>query len=407
MLAPFFRRAMLVGADMAGSSRFRSICIRFATSCRCAGRKHGLQNQGASMACALQGACGAIWKDSEYSMALTGGLDQDNYGRRDRSKGSGRMVANRILSMSGSVSLLMLLIALGACSREIEPRPSRVPGSRIVMTAPQGFALSGDRRSFWNGETFSFIRVHELRVPLEALLAGYISSETLRQKSRRVLRREELTLGGHTGVLLFVDETTVGTTFYKWILLLGDEQESVAVVATFPASMQAAMAEPLRASLLTARWARPTALANPTNFTVNEHGDLRLAHRLANILMYSRGGTMAIDSPDDPIFIIGPSFSSGPIENRRAFARHRILSMSGLAGVEVREIAPVEIDSLDGFEIVATGADAGSSAPMILYQAILYQDPVYYLMQGVVSAQHADDYLESFKTMAHSFRRKQ
>jgi hypothetical protein len=63
------------------------------------------------------------------------------------------------------------------------------------------------------------------------------------------------------------------------------------------------------------------------------------------------------------------------------------------------------IDGLDGSELLADAQDAGSATPLKVYQVILFDGRSYILMQGVVGAKVADEFLPEFKKMARSLSR--
>ena len=159
---------------------------------------------------------------------------------------------------------------------------------------------------------------------------------------------------------------------------------------------------------LTAKWDRQRKVV-PTeglNFTFTEKGEIRLAKRIANSLLYTKSGVFPSKAVDDPLFIIGQALSKLDIENKEQFAKSRLSQMATITDVEIEQLSQVTVDNLSGYEIFAKGNDKESGRSMFVYQMVLYEDQSYYIMQGLVSSKHGQTYLPVFQEIARSFRRK-
>jgi hypothetical protein len=199
-----------------------------------------------------------------------------------------------------------------------------------------------------------------------------------------------------------------GTEYLKWLLIFGDEKESVVIAATFPQQLDRDLSEKMKASILTATWDRKKDVS-PTedlNFRVDAKGELKLAKRVANLLVFSKGGIFPSKDVDDPIFIVGQSVSKMEMGNPEEFAKARILQTAEITDVEIEQSNKVTIDHLSGYEIVAKAKDKASARPMLVYQVMLFDAQTYFLMQGLISDTNHQLNLEVFKEMARTFHRK-
>jgi hypothetical protein len=125
-----------------------------------------------------------------------------------------------------------------------------------------------------------------------------------------------------------------------------------------------------------------------------------------NVLKFSMSDPEQTNEPTAPFFIAAPSLSDVPIQNQRQFAVDRLYETAETRIATIRSNLEVTIDGLDGYEIIAEGEDSDSEIPVVVYQVMLFDGDSYYLMQGLVGMQQAEEYLPEFQAMAESFKRK-
>jgi hypothetical protein len=223
-----------------------------------------------------------------------------------------------------------------------------------------------------------------------------------------LLNNEDVKVSEQTGVLFKVSQNVSGKDFLKWIVIFGDEKESVVVVAAFPKEQESQLSEKMRASVLTSSWDRTktVSLTEGLNFSVSEMGDLKLAKRFANSLLFTKGAVFPSKEPDDPIFIIAQPVAKSEARDLEQFAKARVFETASVSGVEIEQSTKVIVDKLNGYEIVAKANDVESGEPMVIYQVILFEPQGYYIMQGLISTKQRQSFLPLFKQMALSFKRK-
>lgn len=307
------------------------------------------------------------------------------------------------------VPLLFLISTIAVSAQSRQPKqPVPVTGTRVSLVPPSGFTPATQFSGFQQEETGASILVVEGTGPYSQVSAGFADSARLLSRGILLRSRQKVTIQSFPGTLIQLRQSAHGTTYLKWGLVFGDETESVMITASFPEEHEAELSEKLRSSLLTAVWEKKKAVPKREglNFKVDESGDLAFAQRMANTLAYSRQGKFPLESPYDPLFIVGQSISKTVIEDYEQYTRDRLLATGDVVGIQIEQITPLEIDSLGGYEIIALARDRDSGEPTLLYQVMLYEVDSYYIMHGRVGADSRETYIEAFRSMAHSFRRE-
>lgn len=309
-----------------------------------------------------------------------------------------------------NILLVMFSLAtIGASQTGESPRQERaIPGTRVSLVPPAGFISAAQFSGFWQESLGSSIIVTEFPGPFSEVSSGFLNTSDLAKRGMALLNKLDVKVNNETGLLLHLRQNASGTEYLKWLLIFGDEKESVMIAATFPKELEGDLSEKMKASVLTAKWDRERKVA-PTeglNFTFSEKGEIRLAKRIANSLLYTKSGVFPIKAVDDPLFIIGQALSKVDVADKEQFAKSRLSQTATVGNIEIGQVSQVTVDNLSGYEIFAKGSDTESGNSMVVYQMVLYEDQSYYIMQGLVSTKLAQTYLPVFKEMARSFRRK-
>lgn len=305
---------------------------------------------------------------------------------------------------------LILLISYGCSHAQVSPKQSDdafVNGTKIKLTPPADFTPASQFPGYQLESRGSSIMITEMPGPFAETTAGFSKPSELIKKKMSVLDKQEVKLNGQNGLLLKVAQKAYETDFLKWLLILGDEKETVLIAATFPKQYEAELSEKMKASILTATWDKEKVVT-PTeglNFTVEEKGELKLSKRVSNMLMFTKNGIFPSKDVNDPLFVVGQSFSKTAIPNNEEYAKARVLQISQVKDIKIEQSNKITIDNLDGFEIVANGKDAKSEQPMSVYQVMLFEEQSYFLVQGLVGEKNRQNNLEIFKDMARTFKR--
>jgi hypothetical protein len=281
------------------------------------------------------------------------------------------------------------------------------PASGVEIRQPPGFEKADSFDGFGQRQTQSSILAISVPGPYSKIAAGF-TLEQMRARGWSLRRREKIEISGMPGILVHFEQPAYGTVFLKWLVAFGDEQSTKLVTAAFPKSQEQELSAVLKAAVLSARLA-PSGPADPgagLPFTIDASEQLKLAPGISNTLLYTKDGTAPIKSPEDPLFVAAPSLVKGLAGDKQQFAEQRLRQTASTKGLVIESTDAITIDGLEGYESVAKAEDARSGTSLVIYQAILFDQDSYVLMQGRVGAESSDTYLPEFKTMARSFKRK-
>ncbi len=303
---------------------------------------------------------------------------------------------------------VLLTIACSSQTKELPKQDVLVVGTKVSLTPPDGFVVSSQFPGFEQESLGASIMVTEIGGPFPEVSAGFSSPSGAAKRGMIVVDKQAVTINGHSGVLLRIKQNASGIEFLKWLLVFGDEKESVMVTAAFPKQFEDTLSGKMKASILTAKWNKElnVPFTEGLNFVVVEKGDLKFAKRISNLLLYSKGGIFPSKSVDNPVFVVGSSFSRFAIDEREKFAEKRITQSDTVQDIQIEQSSGVIIDDLRGYELSAKGKDVKSGELMVVYQVLLFEEQTYYIIQGLVSEKEKQDYLATFKDMARSFKRK-
>jgi hypothetical protein len=96
------------------------------------------------------------------------------------------------------------------------------------------------------------------------------------------------------------------------------------------------------------------------NFTFTEKGEIRLAKRIANSLLYTKSGVFPSKAVEDPLFIIGQALSKLDVTDKEQFAKSRLSQTATVSDIEIEQLSQVTVDNLNGYEILAKGNERES-----------------------------------------------
>lgn len=296
----------------------------------------------------------------------------------------------------------------GDADLEIDERDYvNFPAVGVRIVRPKGFDEADGFHGFMQEDSQSSVLVMKVPGPFSEISSGF-NEEKMKPRGMLLKGREEIEITGETGILVSLTQEAYGTEFSKWIVVFGNEEETTMVTATFPSSEEAALSGELRASVLSTRTDHVSTLDPEENigFTIDQSQKLGGARDLGKMRMFTKDDVVPIESPEDPMFIVGPSLSRILIEDKSQFAHQRLMETAFAKVSALTSNRAISIGGLDGYEIVAEAQDTDSNTPLVVYQVILFEEEgSYILMQGLVGEKLRGEYLPEFKAMARSFRR--
>ncbi|GMN07752.1 hypothetical protein MTsPCn5_31410 [Croceitalea sp. MTPC5] len=280
-----------------------------------------------------------------------------------------------------------------------------VEGTKISMVPPKGFTKAANFAGFQQDESGSSIMVLDLPGPFSEVSKGF-TKEGLLTQGMTLIQLEEMTLNDSPAVLLTAEQDAYGNTYKKYILAFGTEKESILVNGTFIKDGPE-LDEPIKTALLSVVYHSEKEIDpfDTVDFEINTNGTgFLFAKGMMNALIFNRDGKIPSQSDDQANFIVGKAFSEILTGDKEQFALNRIKQLP-IAIEEIVSIEPIEIDGMNGFEIVADGKDRKTGSLEKVYQVMLFTDNLYYILLASSTADF-DENIDLFKKMARTFKRK-
>jgi hypothetical protein len=312
------------------------------------------------------------------------------------------------LSLRGLAIPFVLLVgwaiaapALGALAAVQEP--VRVAGTRVSVKLPAGFEPATGVDGFRDAQTGSTLVVTEIPAPVAAVRAG-MNAEALATRGLRLLSTENVRISSRDALLMSASQQRNGASLRTWMAIFGTETATVMVIAAFDESAASTMGAVLREAILTAEWnAEGIAdLSAGLPFRLREGATLKVATRMSNAVLLTRGGTPPPQPLADPALIVAGSIGTAEIGDIERFATQRLMQTAQVTSISVIEGRRVDIAGSPGYEIRASARDLKTGAPLVILQTLLVRGSFYYLAQGLVGAALADEYMPEFRTVVSS-----
>lgn len=305
------------------------------------------------------------------------------------------------------ISTLCAVLASIVLASTASAAPSLVPGTRVTLEPPAGFAPAQRFPGFERPELGASIMVTELPVGFDELRKG-MTKQGLASRGMELLESRQVSIAGATADLLHVKQQAYGLEFLKWMLVAGNDSGSVMVVGTFPKAEGDSLGAAVRTAVLSTSL-RADGEVDPLQglpFGVAPGDKLKIAGRMGNMLMLTRGGTTRPTPPEDPLYVVGNSLVDAQPDDLRAFSEHRAMQTAQTRNVRILSGRDMGVDGMQAYEIVADAEDTKSGKPIRLYQVIAPEGRGYFIFQGLVGLDGAPEYLAEFRRVTDSFRRR-
>jgi hypothetical protein len=220
-----------------------------------------------------------------------------------------------------------------------------------------------------------------------------------------LLSRKEISLNGRPGILLHLRQEISSVDVLKWLVVTGNEKETVFIAGVFPEQVKARWSSDMERSVLSAKWGTEseTDTLAGLNFSFNNDPSLKVASRFPNGVILTKDGDALSDGP---LFILNSSSSEAIIPDIKKFA-NELIQTAQVSGIAIKKQSDVTIAGLPGNEIVAEAKlNAAPNQAVIIYQVLLLDGKNYFLMQGFAPRGEQEKYLAVFARVAQSFHKK-
>jgi len=280
-----------------------------------------------------------------------------------------------------------------------------VKGTKISIVPPKDFTVAANFAGFQQTESSASIMVLDIPGPFSEISKGF-TKEGLKSQAMTFVASETLKFQGLKAMFLTVQQEAYGQIFKKHILAFGNEKETTFINGTFPADRNE-LGDAIKTALLTAHYDSSKKIDpfSTVDFEINAgNSGLVFTKNMANSLIYTRDGQLPSQSEDQANFIVGKAFSEVIVVNQEEFANTRLRQLP----IEIDSIVStqsVDFDGLKGVEIIAEGKNPRNGNPENVYQVILFEDTLYYIILGSCEANFEEN-IQMFQEMAKTFKRK-
>jgi len=315
------------------------------------------------------------------------------------------------------VSLLILIAALGIIScapkppliinNELTAEHVNIPGTKISIIPPAGFALSGYFTGFLNAQARCSIVAATITGPVVSILKGF-NADTFHKANINIKRTDELLINGYIGRLIFGEQSKEGKTYDRYTLIFGDGDNTYILNGIFSKDYEDKYGKAIKTSMLSVVYEpkRDNDPRSAVNFTIDDSKiKLKFAGTFAESLMYTADGKIPTKSKDKTMFFTAQVADQEGVQDKKLFSMELVKQAATVKNVEIKSVKPVTMDGISGYEIIANAKDGKTLAPVLLYHISLYSDELYYIMMGMAYNDY-DANLRMFKVGCRTFKRR-
>ena len=299
--------------------------------------------------------------------------------------------------------LLLAFLLLGQITFGQTEKLIKVSGTKCSLIPPNGFVAATTFSGFQNAETGASIMINEIPAPYQSLVDGF-TAEALKSKGMTLIKKQTIDFNGSKATLINITQPANGTTYLKQMLVFGDTKGTVLVNGIYPEASKDL--EPKIKNALLSTVYNNLQNDNPleaASFTIDiKDTEFKLIKYISGSLLYSTDGKIPTEKPT---LIVGNSIAKVSTQNQKKYSEERLKKLPGGELNVINEINEITIDNLKGFEIVANRKTKDDKIELV-YQVMLFNESGdYYIIVGQTQ-EDFKKYLESFKKITKTFKRK-
>ncbi len=279
-----------------------------------------------------------------------------------------------------------------------------VAGTKCSIIPPTGFVTTDKFNGFINTGNGASIMVNQIPASYQEMVDGFTAS-ALKRNKMNLISKEIVDFNNGKACYIQVTQSANSTTYYKHILMFGDDQNVILVNGIYPESAKNIEAEIKKAIFSTVYDAKKETASQTIPFTISvEHSDFKFIRHMSGTSLY------AVDeknTPEKPILMVSNSVDESIIsaQDQKKYAIDRLKRLPQGIEYAVKETHEITIDSLKGYEIIAY-RPLKNNIKELLYEVMLFDDMGgYYMVLGMSSEKH-EEYLATYKKIAKTFQRK-
>ncbi|RYD58399.1 MAG: hypothetical protein EOP56_05655 [Sphingobacteriales bacterium] len=276
-----------------------------------------------------------------------------------------------------------------------------IAGTQYAMVPPKEFVPSKNISGFHHKTKDASIIFSEVPATPQSIVASF-SGLSLKGKGMELLDKEDVPFDTAMATLMTIKQTANKKTYFKQALVSRVAGRTIMVVGTYPDTK---MADAIRSALLSVRYdaAQKGDPLEVINFKLTVDPALfKLAMTYPGSMIYTTDGNI---NSKNIVFTASESFGKIPAADQKDFTLGKLRKAPHAANYALKTISPTHIDSLKGYEAIASGKTEKGRDESV-YIVLLFDDAgKYYTMTGM-AADDIEVSLNRFKAIAYTFRRK-
>lgn len=283
-----------------------------------------------------------------------------------------------------AVALAFSLVA-APLSSAFAADPTFPRGSAIGLVPPPGMVEGQAFAGFEDRDHNASLLIVDMPPDAYEQIDAGFTDTALAGKGITLDKREAFPLKGAKAVLFTGTQTAGPVSLRKWVLLVGTDQLTGLITLQVPESEAAAYPDAaVRTALATLaiRSIQDQVAALP--FAATNLAGFRPVRALAGTTLILTDGPKDVqEGVDQPLFVVTVGGGAPREDERRQFALRLLSTLPGVKDLKLERAEPQRISGQTGFEVMATGVDVKTGAPVKLVQWIRFGPSAYIRMVGV------------------------
>ncbi|MBX2940134.1 MAG: hypothetical protein KF880_08650 [Ferruginibacter sp.] len=313
-----------------------------------------------------------------------------------------------MLKHSGALLLIFISLSVFGQQKIDNVRTENhvyIKGTKIYLIPPKGFTVGQNFLGLQQNESGSSIMLLDIPGPYSETSAG-LNAENLLGSGVEVSNIEQLTFNGLSAMLITGKQHAYGNSYTKYILVFGDESETIMINGVSSESMKKIGAK-IKESMLSAVYDAGMKL-DPfaaLDYTIDvSETKLKFAGSMSNSLIFTVDGKIPTASKDKTNLIVTKSFNTVTPEDKKLFCINRI-KKTPVDIQNIEYVNEITVDGINGYEIYAKAKSKNAEETENIYQVILFSDNLYYILVSTTNDETVQS-VEEAKKAIHTFNRK-
>jgi hypothetical protein len=291
-----------------------------------------------------------------------------------------------------------------------------IPGTKYIIIKPdRSFYVAQDYTGLQSADMEAGINITELPMPFDDVLN--IFSKDIPSKNGKLIFEKDYLMNEHR-VKLYKTEVIHKSAIEKlsnpdaegdpkilWLMIYGDETLCITISATYPSSIDSALSDKFNNSLLSFLYLKDKDVdpLDGLTFSINtENTPLRFASVLMQTgAAFNIDGKFPTQSPDRTTYMILVMPFEVELDEQREKAIRTVRKPSR-ENIEIKEVNPVSIDGLNGYEVVGYERNENEELTMN-YSVTLFDSKRHFIINGM-SKIEVEDRLEMFRRISRTFQ---